>query len=362
MAWVPPTIKELSLSFRAKLRAAIPTIDPFIWPNNMYIWGKVTAAMLRGAYLRIEEIRKQARAVTATGEDLEGHGSDIGIIRNTATYASGIINVTAPLGTTIPIGTRFLRSDGVVFISWIEDVVTDVDTDDVAVRAEEAGKLGNTEATTLLRLETPISGVGTIDVNDDGLFGGTDTENDASLRARILFRKRNPPHGGSPSEYIDWGLAFPGVSRVWPLRITPAAGYVTVLFMMDDVYDNGIPSPADVSAFQTYLNTVAPADANVIAAAPAPVPISIVVNNLYPNTGVVQNEAIKEIKAAFRREASPATSLTPAVFSRSWIEEAISNATGERRHILTTPAADVYTYFNTAGEYEIAVAGAISFT
>jgi len=48
---------------------------------------------------------------------------------------------------------------------------------------------------------------------------------------------------------------------------------------------------------------------------------------------------------------------TPFVFSRSWIAEAISGAYGERRHVLTTPAADV-----AIAEGAVPTLGVVTFT
>ena len=52
-------------------------------------------------------------------------------------------------------------------------------------------------------------------VGVNGIGGGADVESDEDLRARVLFRKRNPPHSGSKSDYIAWALEVPGVTRAF---------------------------------------------------------------------------------------------------------------------------------------------------
>ena len=80
------------------------------------------------------------------------------------------------------------------------------------------------------------------------MTGGTDTETDEQLRARILQRIQNPPMGGSAADYVAWALAVPGVTRAWAAP-EQGIGTITVRFLMDDLRadDDGWPTPADVA-------------------------------------------------------------------------------------------------------------------
>lgn len=361
MAYEPPTLADLSQTVRAAIRAELPDTDPFVWPNNTYVTSKVFAALLRSLYLRLQWIHRQARVVTADSEGLEQHGADIGITRNPPSQASGEVTVTATVGTVIPDGSRLLRSDGVVFTTSGGDVTTTAATTDIAVLAEEAGKDGNTAAGASFSFETPIAGVTSVAVTSDALTGGDDTENDASLRQRILDRKRNPPHGGSPAEYIEWARAMDGVTRVFVKRATPEAGSVTILFMMDDTYADGIPSGTDVANLQSHLDASAPASANVVVKAPIALEVDVEISGLEPDTTAVRSAISTELLAMFIRRAEPGVAADSFIFSRSWITEAISIATGEERHSLSLPAADVTCVENSDGDCEIAVLGTITY-
>jgi len=59
----------------------------------------------------------------------------------------------------------------------------------------------------------------TFAVDSNGLMGGLDgepyTTDLANFRGRILFRKRNPPFGGSPADYVQWCTNVIGVTRVF---------------------------------------------------------------------------------------------------------------------------------------------------
>lgn len=361
MAYEPPSLADLSQTVRSAIRAELPDTDPFVWPNNTYVTAKVFAAALRSLYLRLQWIHRQARVVTADAEALELHGADIGITRDPPSQASGEVTVTATVGTVIPDGSRLLRSDGVVFTTSGGDVTTTAATTRIAVLAEEAGKDGNTAAAATFSFETPISGVTSVVVTSDAITGGDDTENDASLRARILDRKRNPPHGGSPAEYQEWSRQVESVTRVFVKRATPAAGSVTVLFMMDDTYADGIPSGADVATLQAHLESVSPANANIVVKAPTALTVDVEIADLEPDTTAVRDAIETELLAMFVRRAEPGVAGESFTFSRSWIGEAIAIATGEERHSLSSPVSDVVCVENSDGDCEIAVLGTVTY-
>jgi uncharacterized phage protein gp47/JayE len=258
-------------------------------------------------------------------------------------------------GVTIPQGARVLRSDGAAFTVVNEAIASSAATP-VILKAAVEGRLGNTLPVTTLNLETPILNVGAFTVGDGGVSGGTDVESDSSLRSRILNRLRNPPHGGSPAEYVGWARELPGVTRVFVKRATPGAGSVTILFMMDDSYVSGIPAASDVAALDDYLDTVAPAMANIIVQAPTPKPINVTISSVSIDTQAVRDAILTELRAMFRRRAQPGTTATPFIFSKSWIDEAISIASGEVSHTITAPTGDT-----ACNNNELAVPGTVTF-
>lgn len=360
MSFVIPTAATLSQQMRAAIKAAIPASDPLIWPNNLYFVTKTFALLMHHFYGRLEYVRRQARTVTADDSSLDDHGLDAGgLTRNTATYALGDAAVPTTIGAVIPTQTKLLRADNVEF-QTAGDYTAIAASTTVRVRAADQGKLGNTEGGTVLTLETPIAGVGAFTVASDGLRGGADTESAQSFRQRILDRKRNPPHGGSPAEYKGWAREVTGVSRVFPKRASPGPGSVTVVFMMDDVYSDGIPSATDEAIVLEHLEEVAPANADIFAVGPVAVPINVSVA-VVPDTARVRAQAQIELEAMFRRKSEPAPPGGTFVFSRSWIDEAISAAPEELRHSLTAPATDTTLVEDSSGGLQIAVLGTVSF-
>jgi len=104
-------------------------------------------------------------------------------------------------------------------------------------------------------------------------------------------------------------------------------------------------------AGMTVDNSLMPAGVELSVAAPLAHPIDITVSGLSPATTQVQEAVKAELRDMFLRRSRVAGNDTehagmpflavPTTFSRSWIDQAISNATGEDRHALSAPLADV---------------------
>lgn len=351
-----PPVDDISKALRAAARSLIPGTNPWIWPNNIGIALKVFAQALRGSYLRLEWMHRQAFALTSEAQYLDAHGIDVGLTRVPASYAIGSLLVFSDGTVTVPAGAVLRRTDGFEYTTQYDTTGTDLFS--IFVKASAPGRTGNAHPATPIEFVNPIAGVEDVVVWDYGIGAGADLENDESFRARILFRKRYPPLGGAPYEYIGWARTMSGVTRVFVQRATPGPGSVTILFMMDDSYPSpGLPLAGDVGVLSYILQSKAPADAEIIVQIPTPVPVDITINGLDPDTVEVRDAVVAEIEAMFRRRAEPGNSAEDFIFSRSWISEAVSMAAGERSHTLVDPAADV-----ACGDGEIAIPGTIEFT
>jgi len=351
-----PSVDEILLDLRNSVKSEVAGTDPWIWPNNLVPVLKALAQALRANYLRLEFVHKQAFVTTAQQEYLDYHGIQTGgLSRSPAQYAQGGVSFSGVLGTVIPDGTMLARADGSLFTT-VGTITLNKSPLNIYVRAVESGELGNTDSGASLTLINPIVGVDSAIVSVDGLIGGAEAESDDSFRQRILYFKQNPSHGGSPYEYVEWCQTKTGVTRVFVQRATPAAGSVTIYFMMDGIGD-GIPVAADVDELSGILEQLAPSDANVIVLAPTPQPIDISITGLVPDTADIRNALVDELKALFIRQAEPASTTTPFVFSRSWIAEAIAMTPKWRRSKIVTPTDDVT--ISTAGN--IPVLGTVTF-
>lgn len=362
MAFTAPTITAISKAMRSAFRAAMPGAEPAVWPNNLYVTSKVVAGAVHGIYLRLEQLSREAHVNTASAEAVTLHARDLGLSAQPATIADGGVVAVTTVGTVIPAGTRLRRADGIIYETFSQVVATDVVTT-FELRAVDPGKVANAVAGAVLTPETHITGLGAIVVDDAGLSGGLDTENIASLRERVLQKKRNPAQGGAPAEYVAWVQeALPSANRVFIKRATPGPGQVTVIFMMDDTYEDGVPLAADIGIVSAYLDEVAPSDADIIVLAPEPVPIDITITDLDPDTTQMRNAILGELRAMFQNRSKPGSAAAPFVFSKSWIVEAVAATAGETSHIVSVPVGDTTLTETSDGTPEIAILGSVTFS
>lgn len=341
MVFQIPDVKAVVQRARNAFRAETPGTDAWIWPNNIYVSAKVIGGAVWEVFGRLKWMDRQRFALTATGYELERHGLDYGIGRKSASYAQGNLLFTSDtFPFTVPTGLSVTRADGVAFTTTqAKDVGQFSLSATVPVIANVAGKGGNTIYGTPMNVA--LSGVTSVSVDAVGLGQGSDQETDDQLRVRILHRKRFPPHSGAAPDYEGWGLALPGVTRVFVKGNAYGKGTVGVWFLMDDTYVAGIPLQADVDAVQASIDALAPVTANVIVQAPIADCLDIVVNNLSPDTQATREAVAAELHSLFRKTAQVSIPGDLFTLYRSSLWQAVGNATGEQHHEIAAPLTDI---------------------
>lgn len=337
-------------SFRANLKGS----DAHIWPNNLYTTAKVVAGMVFEVFGFMSYVSRQKFAHTAPDiESLILHGEEFSIPQKPAAPASGKVSIASDGAMTIAAGAIFRRADGVEFTSVNGGSQGGAGTIQVAVVAIATGKITNTIEGTALEV---VSGVDAVlddalaEVGPDNIALGADIENIEDYRARILFRKRNPHHGGSASDYVIWTTQVPGVTRVFVERLWNGPGTVRIFPLMDDLYQDGIPSGGEITRIERHLAALQPATARVTVQAPTPLPIDISISGLTPDTITTREAVLAELREAFKRLSRVAGDdvdiampylAYPYSFPVAWIWQAVGNAEGVLREVVVTPEEDV---------------------
>jgi len=352
MPFARPSLDQLIAAFEADVAARLPGADAALRRSNLNVLARVQSGVSHGLYGFIDWAKDQLLADTAEAEMLDRHGAIWGIARIAATFAGGSVDLTGTTASIVPAGTVFQRADGVQFASTA-DVTIVAGVASAAIAAVVAGIAGNTVAATGLNMIAPIAGVtSSATVAVGGLVGGVDQESDTDLRVRILDRIQTPPHGGADFDYVKWAIDQAGVTRAWAYPQELGLGTVTVRFMMDGAYTDGLPLAADVTAVLAALNIVRPVTADLTVVAPIAKVLNPNIGGLAPATPAVKTAIEAELKDLIRREAAPGATLLI-----SHIREAISIAAGETNHVLVSPVADV-----VHATSEIAVFGAITWS
>jgi uncharacterized phage protein gp47/JayE len=265
-----PTLKRLLERSRSSFRANLKGTDAWLWPNNVYASAKVIAGGLFNAFNYLAYVSKQRFAWSSPDiESLREHGIEFNIPQKPAAPAQGDVVFTAVTNLTVDTGARLRRADGVEFLVSAGGVLATSGTLTVPVISATDGKANNTAGGMSLDIVSGVTSGGatapTAVVHADGISLGADLEDMESYRQRILFRKRNPPHGGAAADYVFWAGQVPGVSfdadrpTVYVERLWKGPGSVRVFPLMYDLHEDGIPNGTDVERVREHIAALQPA-------------------------------------------------------------------------------------------------------
>ena len=267
--------------------------------------------------------------------------------RLSAVAASGPAQVQGATGALVDAGLIFQSGDGRRYIvAQTARLVGGAAT--LLVRAETVGALGNIAAGELTAV-SPITGVNPVaTIGAGGITGGVEQESVDALRARVRMAFKNPSKVGSGSDFVDWALEVPGVTRAWPLLRWMGPGTFGLAFVRDGDPDI-FPTPAQVAEVQAYLDARRPVTAEVYVFRPIErkVPLSL---KLVPDSIALRAAVTSALAALIKDEAG-----SGSILLLTHIRAAISNTAGESDHSLLSPLADVVIAAN-----EVGVLGAIT--
>lgn len=330
-----PALPELIQRVRNDVLSRLST-DDVLRRTDAEVYARVLGGVAHGLYGFIEWLSKQVIYDTAEAEYLERWCSIWGINRKVAAPATGTVTFTVQAGSLIPSGTLLQALDGVQYQTNADATVT-VPSATATVTALVPAAAGNRATGQNLTLVSPVVGVQST-ATAGLLSGGADVETDDALRARLLARIQQPPHGGASYDYTAWALEVPGVTRAWVYPAELGLGTVTVRFVRDNDGTGTaiIPDVGEVAAVQAYIDARRPVTAQLTVVAPAAVPLNFTIQGLAPATLTVQAAVQAELADLLLREAVPG-----GIIFLSHIRAAISAAAGETDYVLTAPAANV---------------------
>lgn len=329
-----PTLSDLLTQAQADINSELPGGDALLTYSVLNVLSVVLAGEAFDLYGFLSFISLQAFPDTAQSAQLYHWGSIWGLVPLAAQAAAGNLTVTGTNGIDIPLGTQFIRADSVIFESTQDEVIAS-GTATIPVVAILPGSTTNTASSTSLTLTSPIAGVSTTATVTSGLVGGTDTETDQAYLTRLLFRIQNPPQGGSKTDYVEWATSQPGVTRAWCTQEL-GVGTVTVRFMMDDTYSDGIPEGGDVTNVYNALEILRPVTADLFVVAPIANPMNFTIHLNIANTAAIQAAVQASLQEMILSYGQPGGTIY-----LSQINEAIATATGVYDFTLSVPSSNV---------------------
>ena len=362
MAYPIRSLSQLAGAAWGYFTSTIPGAIVSLWPNTFRVIGKVLALIDFENELRRQWLARQLFASTADAAWLDRHGWELGLVRDPAATATGTATVACTPGLVIPQGLQFQRADGATF-SVRTATIPAGSAVALPLAADLPGAAGNTDAATALTLVPSggaPAGLGTsATVDSAGISGGADAEEIEAFRARVLYRKRNPPMGGAKADYVEWtDAALPVVTGVWVDQYIGDPGHVWLAFTVSDQPD-GIPAAGQIAAVQAYIEDPIrrPVTARVTVVAPVAQPVAITISGLYPDTPATRAAVAAELIAAFDEHAAPALPNEDFTLYRMWLDGALDRAIGVLRATMTVPSGDLT--YSTGGH--LPVLGTITF-
>lgn len=335
MAWNRPSLPEIVSRILSDVETRLAT-GKLLARSFLAIMARAYAGAVHLVYGYIAWAIQQLFPDTAIAEYMTRWASIWGVQRTAATYATGNVIFTGVNGTVVPEGTRLKRSDGAFFLTTASGAVTGGSVT-IAVKAVNAGSAGNTPGSSAIAMVNAIAGISTGATTDaSGLTGGLDSESDESLRAKLIDRIQQAPHGGALFDYVKWAKEVAGVTRAWAYSNPTGLGTVGLTFVMDGLPDN-IPDAGKVAEVQAYIDDPSrrPATADLTVYAPIGVPLDFTIE-ISPDTADVRAAVEESLRDLLRRTAEPGGTIL-----LSKIREAVSVAAGENDNSVTVPSADV---------------------
>ena len=167
-------------------------------------------------------------ADTATGEFLDKKAQEVGIFRRKKTRSTGFVRFTGKPDSFIPAGLKVYAGTK-SFYTLKPAYIGPSGYVDVEVASDLEGAGSNVGSHEIDRFQAQI-GIESV-TNANPISGGSEIEDDESLRERTLLRMRYPGTSGNQWHYLHWAREVDGVGRlkVFPLWNGPGTVKVSIL-------------------------------------------------------------------------------------------------------------------------------------
>lgn len=347
MPFERPTLQEIYDRMVSDIQTRVENSESLLRRSILRILARVYSGAIYLLYSYLNFLKNQLFATSADAENLELIGSEFGITRKAATFASGEATATGTNGVNIPSGTQ-LQSPSGNFYVVDEDVAISGGFANVEFTASSSGTDSNDDASISLTFVTPIAGINTtLTVDSNGITGGVDQESDDDLRDRILTRKRQPPHGGAEFDYETWALEVSGVTRAWSIPQYQGVGTIGLAFVRDNDTSTIIPNETQRAEVRDYIVQHTDPLTGLEVGIPVTAEpgffvlelsyLSIDFNiDLLPNNSSVQSSVQTNLDELLVEKGGPGQTIY-----LTDITQAVGKATGEITHKLNSPSADI---------------------
>lgn len=259
MAWQSQTLLELIQRVEQDFSSRFFGQSGQLRRSSLKILARVWAGLVFLTTLLLEWIYRNGFAHLCDSDQVPYHGIPIGVYQKAGATASGNVAGTGTPGATIFQGEIIQTVGGDFEYQTTDEVEIDENGEfTVEITSLDIGSDYNRDEAEILEFQT------TTGVRDDelvvqsgGIQGADDIEDLEDLRARILYKKRNPPQGGAESDYVIKATSYPNVTQAYIREGIPQVNNVQVVLADYDKVEASDSPPivaqADVDRVQDGL-------------------------------------------------------------------------------------------------------------
>ena len=199
------------------------------------------------------------------GSFLDAHAKSIGLTRRAALAATGEVTITGKRGTIIPAGSIFstaaVNGQSVDYRVTRPHIIpiTGIGSRSLTVEVQctQTGTIGNTPKDTIVMMPRRIIGITSV-TNPEAITGGTEEEDDASLRQRIqeYEQSQGDSFTGSVADYKRWATSVAGVGSATVIPAQDDTGLVTIV--LTDANGAAATENLCTSVYNYIMNPTAP--------------------------------------------------------------------------------------------------------
>jgi len=317
MAWQSQTLAELIARVEQDFSARFFGTSAPLRRSVLKVLARVWAAIVFLLTLLLEWIYRNSFVHLCDPDQVPLHGIPIGIYQTPSQFASGPVKATGTIGETVDQGTIIQDIDGNLEYETVQDYDFDENGEAVLeITSLDGGTEYNQLADTIMEFQSSNPNWDTeVVVQEDGLAGGDDQEDLEDERARILYKKQNPPQGGADADYVQRVTALPNITQAWVLGGYPQANNVQVVLADYDKVELTPPQPptvadADVERAQESITDPTWKPVTAVPIASSCIPANVVVGaRIRPNTSQNRDAANREIRALFIQTGTPNKSI-----------------------------------------------------
>ena len=296
------------------------------------------AAQLCALEAQSDWVRRQCFPQTAQGENLDHHAMVRGLSRRESTPAEGavrfFVGAAAETERIIPAGTVCMTGTLVRFETTEKGIIAAGEMwADVPVRALEGGAAGNVSPGTVTLMAVAPAGVASC-TNPVQFTGGTDREDDESLRGRILDTFRSLPNGANAAYYRQVALSEPEVAAAEVVSRPRGVGSVDVVVSAA----GGLPDEELLARLKEKLDAQREIAVDLQVVSPEMLPVTLAVE-ITPERGFEGVEVAARVEAALRNHFDGRQLGRSQLLVK--LGSIVYGCEGVENYRITAPAADV---------------------